>query len=68
MKLLERWRKLSRAGERGQALVEQGILLATLLGGLAVGGVWLMRTHPQMLNAIDIQIRSYYFVLSLPFP
>jgi hypothetical protein len=59
-----RWRK----GEKGQALVEQGLLLATLLGGLAVGGVWLMKTHPQMLNAINIQVRGYYFVLSLPFP
>ena len=57
-----------RMGEKGQALVEQGILLATLLGGLAVGGVWLMKTHPQMLNAINIQVRGYYFVLSLPFP
>lgn len=55
-------------GQRGQALVEQGVLLATLLGGLAVGGVWLMKTHPDMMNAINIQIRSYYFVLSLPFP
>jgi hypothetical protein len=59
-----RWRR----GENGQALVEQGILLATLLGGLAVGGVWMMKTHPQMLNAINIQVRGYYFVLSLPFP
>jgi hypothetical protein len=63
-----RWRRLWSAGQKGQALVEQGILLATLLGGMAVGGVWLMKTHPQMLNAINIQVRSYYFVLSLPFP
>lgn len=68
MKLFARWRGLWRKGERGQALVEQGILLATLLGGLAVGGVWLMKTHPQMLDMIDIQVRSYYFVLSLPLP
>jgi Flp pilus assembly pilin Flp len=54
--------------QKGQALVEQGILLATLVGALAVGGVWLMRTHPDMMNAINIQVRSYYFVLSLPFP
>ena len=58
----------SMGGQSGQALVEQGMLLATLLGGLAVGGVWLMKTHPDMMNAINIQIRSYYFVLSLPFP
>jgi hypothetical protein len=58
----------STGSQSGQALVEQGILLATLLGGLAVGGVWLMKTHPQMLRMFDIQIRSYYFMLSLPFP
>lgn len=53
---------------RGQALVETSLLLATLVGALAVGGLWLMRAHPQMLDAIGISIRSYYFVLSLPFP
>ena len=52
----------------GLVLVEQGVLLATLLGGLAVGGVWLMKTHPDMMNAINIHIRGYYFMLSLPFP
>jgi hypothetical protein len=55
-------------GEDGQALVESSILLATLLGGLAVGGIWLMKTHPEMLNAIDSRIRGAYFLLSLPFP
>ena len=59
---------MRRRGEEGQALVESSILLATLLGGLAVGGVWLMKTHPDMMNAINIQVRSYYFVLSLPLP
>jgi hypothetical protein len=68
MSLRARWRSLRERGQSGQALVEQGVLLATLLGGLAVGGVWLMKTHPQMLNMFDIQIRSYYFMLSLPFP
>ena len=59
---------MRRRGEQGQALVESSMLLATLLGGLAVGGVWLMKTHPDMMNAINIQVRSYYFVLSLPLP
>ena len=54
--------------QSGQALTESGILLATLLGGLAVGGVWLMRTHPDMINALNIHVRSFYFLLSLPFP
>ena len=67
MRLLSRWRRMWKE-QRGQALVEQGVLLATLLGGLAVGGVWLMKTHPDMMNAINIHIRGYYFMLSLPFP
>lgn len=66
--MIARWRKLRTRGQSGQAMVEQGVLLATTLGALAVGGVWLMKTHPDMMNAINIQIRSYYFVLSLPFP
>lgn len=58
-----RWR-----GEEGQALVESSLLLATLAGALAVGGTWLMRTHPRLLNALDAQVRASYFALSLPFP
>jgi hypothetical protein len=57
-----------RRGEQGQALVESSLLLATLAGALAVGGIWLMRTHPRLLNALDAQIRASYFALSLPFP
>lgn len=53
---------------RGQALVETSILLATLLGALAVGGLWLIRAHPEMMRAIDTGVRSYSFALSLPFP
>jgi len=54
--------------EDGQALVESGILLATLIGGIAVGGAWLMRAHPDMLRALDAHVRGSYFLLSLPFP
>ena len=53
---------------RGQALVETSLLLATLVGALAVGGLWLMRAHPRMLHALDIAIRGDYFVLTLPIP
>ena len=54
--------------QSGQALTESGILLATLVGGLAVGGVWLMKTHPEMLNAINTHVRGFYYLISLPFP
>ena len=55
-------------GEDGQALVESSLLLAALVGALAVGGLWLMRTHPGLLRALDAQLRGFYFALSLPFP
>lgn len=55
-------------GEHGQALVESSLLLATLVGGLAAGGIWLMRTHPYLMTALDAQVRGFYFSLSLPFP
>jgi hypothetical protein len=57
-----------RLDESGQALTEQAILLTTLLGIGAVGGLWLVKAHPEMLKALDIAVRSYLFVLSLPFP
>ena len=57
-----------RRDQRGQALTEQSLLLAVLSGALAVGGAWLMKTHPQMLHAIDIHVRGFYLTLSLPFP
>jgi hypothetical protein len=57
-----------RHGESGQALVESGLLLAALLGCLAVGGTWLMKSHPQLLRALDAGVRGSYFLLSLPFP
>jgi hypothetical protein len=53
---------------RGQALVETSLLLATLVGALAIGGTWLLRAHPEMMHAIDIAVRSHSFALSLPFP
>ena len=53
---------------RGQALVETSLLLATLVGALALGGGLLLRTHPRMLRALDASVRGDYFALSLPFP
>lgn len=56
------------AGESGQALTEEAVLLVTLLGVGALGGLILVKQHPEMLKAIDVIVRSYWFVLSLPFP
>ena len=54
--------------ESGQALTEQGVLLVSLVGVGAVGGLWLVKAHPEMLKALDAWVHSYLFVLSLPFP
>jgi Flp pilus assembly protein TadG len=54
--------------QRGQATVESALLLALLLGVGLVAGAWMVRAHPQMLQALDIAARSYSFVLSLPVP
>jgi hypothetical protein len=56
------------AGESGQALAEEAVLLVTLLGVGGLGGLILVKQHPEMLRAIDIIVRGYWFVLSLPFP
>ena len=66
--MMPRWKRLLLHGERGQALVEQGIVLAALVGALAVGATWLIQSHPAMMKAIDQQVRGNYFLLSLPFP
>jgi hypothetical protein len=67
-KLPARWTRMIHAGQSGQAMVESSVLLATLLGGLAVGGGLLMRYHPQMMNVLDIYMKGFYFTYSLPFP
>jgi hypothetical protein len=61
-------RRFWRRGEEGQALVESSLLLATLVGGLATGGIWLMKTHPRLLDALEAHVHGFYFALSLPFP
>lgn len=67
-KLRARWARLEAAGQSGQAMVESSVLLATLLGGLAVGAGLLVRYHPQMMNVLNIYMQGFYFTYSLPFP
>jgi hypothetical protein len=53
---------------RGQATVESALILALLLGIGIAGGAWMLHAHPQILRAVDLGVRSYSFVLSLPVP
>jgi Flp pilus assembly protein TadG len=53
---------------RGQATVESAVILAVLVGVGVAAGAWMLRAHPQMLQALDVAARSYSFVLSLPVP
>ena len=63
-----RWWRLVDAGQSGQAMVESSVLLATLLGSLAVGGGLLMRYHPALMNVLDTYMQGFYFTYSMPFP
>jgi hypothetical protein len=54
----------SRNNARGQAMVE-----TTLLTGLMVlWGVSMTRFWPDTMNALQIYMDSFYFLLSLPVP
>lgn len=54
-------------GEDGQALTETALLCFLILAAGA-GANALLRRHPEMLDALDVYVRSFYFALSLPFP
>ena len=54
--------------QAGQAMVESSLLLAGLLGFLTVGGFWLVKTHPEMINMLNVYVHGFYYMLSLPFP
>jgi hypothetical protein len=57
-----------RPAEAGQALVESSILAATVLGVVFGGGWYLLRTQPDMMNALSIYVHGFYYMLSLPIP
>jgi hypothetical protein len=57
-----------RKKQSGQAVTESSVLLATLVAGLFFGGVILNKFHPDWMNAIDVYMKGFYFVLSLPVP
>lgn len=54
-------------GEDGQALTETALLCFLILVAGA-GANALIRRHPEMLDALNLYVRSFYFALSLPFP
>ena len=53
--MIRRIKRLWRSGQKGQAMTETALLTFLLLA-LGVGTDWLMRTHPQMLNALDFYL------------
>jgi hypothetical protein len=57
-----------RPAQRGQATVECAMLVALLFGVGLAAGAWMARSHPQMLQSVEIAAHSYSFVLSLPVP
>ena len=55
-------------GERGQATSESAVLLVTTIVAAGAGGGWLLASHPAWLNALNIHVHGFYYLLSLPFP
>ena len=64
---MARLRKLWRSGQRGQAVTETALLMI-LIFVLGIGVDWLLKSQSRGINFIDIHVRGFYFVLSLPFP
>lgn len=62
--LKERLRTLRQRRARGQAMAETVLLTVMMIG---VGGA-LVHFFPDSLNALQIYMDGYYFVLSLPIP
>lgn len=54
----------SRAGARGQAMVETSIMI----GMLMIWGASMTHFFPDSLNALQVYMDSFYFMLSLPVP
>jgi len=65
--MIARLRKLWRSGQRGQAVTETALLMI-LIFVLGIGVDWLLKSQSRGINFIDIHVRGFYFVLSLPFP
>lgn len=53
-----------RRRPRGQAMTEVAVLTTALIGT----GAALMYFFPDSMNALQIYMDSYYFVLALPIP
>jgi hypothetical protein len=54
--------------QRGQATSESAVLLVSTLGATGALGGWLMSSHPAWMNALNIHLHGFYYMLSLPFP
>ena len=65
---ISRRRHARLRGQRGQATSESAVLLFFTLISLGGAGGYLMSSHPDWLNALNIHVHGFYFLLSLPFP
>ncbi len=60
-------RRAHRA-QAGQAAVEYAVMTASLLLTTALAAPFILKFAPDMINALQIYMNGFYFVLSLPFP
>jgi hypothetical protein len=59
---------LASGDERGQAAVEYAVMTGSLLLTTALAAPFILKFAPDMINALQIYVNGFYFVLSLPFP
>lgn len=60
--------RLASGDQRGQAAVEYVVMTASLLLTTALAAPFILKFAPDMINALQIYVNGFYFVLSLPFP
>ena len=55
--------------QKGQALTEYVVITAALLGVVSASVNYMLPDMvPDLINALEIHVRSYYFVITMPFP
>ena len=59
------WNLLGRSWQGGQAMVEYALVTAALMGGL---GLMTYQVLPDFIEALQIYLNGYYFMLNVPIP